>query len=390
MSAALDVELPANPWWLRRPDLLTTGAVAVSLVALIIEVIRIGIDAAGVVTIVGVIVTGVGVFLARRSWWSGVILTVVGCAVTASMGWNPITSWTVVVFTLFAATVRGAPPLWGILIAALPLFTIVAFEARSGPVSPDALAAVAATIAGGAAGAAIRSQHQYWSALREHALEALATRDAEARRRVEQERLRIARDLHDVVGHQVAVASMHLGAVEVTVRSAPEDAAAAAARAREALRSVTAETQQILELLRTPDAAPTDHAVAGVASLDALIDSFERIGLNVTATLPQTWPATQPGVEVTIYRIVQEALTNAHRYGTGTATVTITATDHRAEITISNPVGRDSRAHAGSGFGLIGMRERVAAAGGQLVLDETSRDEFSVFAVLALDGRRLS
>ncbi|WIE58154.1 hypothetical protein DEI96_000655 [Curtobacterium sp. MCLR17_031] len=94
-------------------------------------------------------------------------------------------------------------------------------------------------------------------------------------------------------------------------------------------------------------------------------------------------------VEVTVYRVVQEALTNAHRYGIGTVTITVRAEQGRLHVVSDNPRAPRTKQTQGSGFGLVGMRERVGAAGGTLDVDERP-DRFVVHAVLALDGRKLS
>lgn len=151
---------------------------------------------------------------------------------------------------------------------------------------------------------------------------------------------------------------------------------------------VTAETQQILDLLRARDAAP-DQTVAGLGSLPALVASFVSIGLEVVSDVALPDVPVAPVIDVTAYRIAQEALTNAHRYGTGTVSLTVRAEHGRLHVVADNPRAPGSSEAHGSGFGLVGMRERVAAAGGTLDVDERS-DRFTVRAVLALDGRKLS
>ncbi|WIB15517.1 histidine kinase [Curtobacterium sp. MCPF17_050] len=343
------------------------GATVVAIIAAVVDSVRIVVHGDALLLLVGVVLGAVGALIAGRWSWLGLLLAVAGTAVTAMQAWDPTAEWTIVVFVLFAITLRGAPPVRGIIASAFPVYFVVSVN-TGGFVSPDALAGFAACIAGGAAGAGIRSQQRYWESLRAHAREAIATRDAEASRRVDEERLRIARDLHDVVGHQIAVASMHLGAVEVTVHNKPDAAARAAAEARKALRAVTGETQQILELLRSRDRTP-DHTVAGLASLPALIASFEALGLDIRSDISLPTNEVVPMTGMTVYRVTQEALTNAHRYGAGHVTLSIS--NDGSNITV---VARNGRSTAddghGSGFGLIGMRERVAAAGGSLDVED--------------------
>lgn len=367
MTSTGDIALPRNPWWLRWPTVLPMGATVVVIVAAVVESVRIVLHGDTLLLLAGVVLGAVGALIAGRRPWFGLLLAVAGTALTAVQAWDPTAEWTIVVFVLFAITLRGVPPVRGIIASAFPVYLVVSVN-TGGYVSPDALAAFAACIAGGAAGAGIRSQQQYWASLRAHAREAIATRDAEASRRVDEERLRIARDLHDVVGHQIAVASMHLGAVEVTVHHKPDAAAQAAAEAREALRAVTAETQQILELLRSRDRTP-DHTVAGLASLPALIASFEGLGLDIHSDITVPAGEVAPVTGMTVYRVAQEALTNAHRYGTGQVTLSISTDGGHITIDARNRSSAADNGHGG-GFGLIGMRERVAAAGGLLDVED--------------------
>ena len=209
--------------------------------------------------------------------------------------------------------------------------------------------------------------------LEERAATALATREIEATQRVTAERLRIARDLHDVIGHQVAMLSMNLGIAEIGL---PEEAGAsreALASARSNARTVIAETQRILVLLRRENDTLDDEALRptpSLSGLDGLIASFQGIGLEVHTDIgPLTGPA-EPSVEVTVFRVVQEALTNAHRHGEGAAKVALHEQNRRICVTVENRVARPGHASPpGSGLGLMGMRERVESSNGHLRID---------------------
>src|SRR5690606_18741122 len=145
-------------------------------------------------------------------------------------------------------------------------------------------AALFSAIAGGATGAALRIHREHWLILEERAETALATREIEATRRVTEERLRIARDLHDVIGHQVALLSMHLGAAEIGLPEDADDSRQALVSARSSARTVVVETQRILELLRLRDTVTDDEALRptpALSGLEALVASFESIGLDV-------------------------------------------------------------------------------------------------------------
>lgn len=381
------IVLPRNPWWLRHPALLRDAAIGVAVLAAGIEIVRAGVLAGGPLPMIGSIAGAAGAVIARRFAWLGLSVTIFGCAISAGQGWEPIVGWTIVVFTLFATTVRGARPVRGVLVSAIPLYLIIAIESDAGFVGPDVLAAVAAVIAAAAVGAGIRSQQQYWTALRQRADDAIASRDREARRRVQAERVRIARDLHDLVGHQVAVASMHLGVVEVTVHRDADTAAEAAAAARTAMRTVTAETQHILDLLRSGPGESPGLEVAGMGSLPGLLSSFDdsRFHVDGLVDVPDE-VQVPPLVGMTAYRVVQEALTNAHRYGDGTVRVRVSASDDTLTVDVNNPVVGRAQTSSGSGYGLLGMRERVAETNGTV---EISEDEtmFTVHVRLPITGR---
>lgn len=247
-------------------------------------------------------------------------------------------------------------------------------------------AALFSAIAGGATGGALRIHRDHWWILEERAESAIATREIEATRRVTEERLRIARDLHDVIGHQVAMLSLHLGAAEIGLPEGSESSRQALVSARSSARTVVVETQRILALLRREDDISDDEAlrpVPALSGLEGLVASFESIGLDVRPSIDIPTVFVEPSVGVTVYRVVQEALTNAYRHGEGKATVEVRERDGRICVTVENPVGRALRGSGpGSGLGLVGMRERVESSSGRLTIDRDGgrfrvRAEFS-------------
>jgi signal transduction histidine kinase len=297
------------------------------------------------------------------------------------------------VLVLFSVTFRGKQPLAGTAVVAASFLgafmTVGGF--RGGAVV--GAAALFSAIAGGATGAALRIHRDHWWILQERAEHAIATREFEATRRVTEERLRIARDLHDVIGHQVAMLSMHLGVAEIGL---PEGSGSASSRAalvsaRSSARTVVIETQRILALLRRGDDTSDGEAlrpIPALSGLEGLIASFESIGLDVRPTIESPAAFVEPSVGVTVYRVVQEALTNAYRHGEGTATVDVREHDGRIRVTVENRVGRSPRgSDPGSGLGLVGMRERVESSSGRLTIDSDGgrfrvRAEFSPLGAL--------
>ena len=254
-------------------------------------------------------------------------------------------------------------------------------------------AALFTAVGGGASRAALRLSRDHALMSAQRARDAVATRELEADRRVAEERLRIARDLHDVVGHQVAMLSVNLGVAEIGLPDNAASSRQALESARTNARNVVAETQRILVLLRRGDTAPAEDALRptpSLASLDALIASFESIGLDVAASISVPDYAGEPVIGVTVYRIVQEALTNAYRHGEGGATVDVHETDGRIRVSIDNAIGHTPRGTvAGSGLGLIGMRERVESCGGRLTIDKAD-GRFQVRAEFSPVGAQLA
>lgn len=231
-------------------------------------------------------------------------------------------------------------------------------------------------------GVAVRTRGEYVAAVEERARWALESRESEARRRVAEDRLRIARDLHDVLGHQMAVIRVHAGLARRTLTTDPSKAAVALGETEAAATTVMREMTGILRLLREGD--PEDTAPApGLADLPALVGEVRRSGLPVTlGDGPPAGPVPEL-VGVTAYRVVQECLTNAGRYGSGAATVSLSAGAETFVIEVSNPV--DGATTTGAGYGLIGMGERVRAVGGRL---ESGLDDrtFRVRAELPLSA----
>jgi signal transduction histidine kinase len=224
-----------------------------------------------------------------------------------------------------------------------------------------------------ALGQAIRSQKAYVAAVVERARRAEQSRDEEAGRRVIEERLRIARELHDVVAHHIAVIQVQAGVVDHLMVERPEAARDALGHVRRASRMVLDELSGMLDVLRQPDdpITPTDPA-PGLDRVVALVDSFAASGLRVDWRITGT-PAPLPAaVDLVAYRLVQEGLTNAHKHGTGTAELVIAFEPDALMIDVVNRVqarvgaggGAGPAATAGPGHGLAGMRERAYAVGG--------------------------
>ena len=324
--------------------------------------------------------------------WVGVGLAGLGPLVSAlapfpstgdGVGSETVLIWSLVVFAAFYWSLQGTPgfPLG----VGLGLLSAASFGLSSSRqwLDPLVVAALATTIASAAVGSAVSSQRRYLSEAEERQREATLTREAEIQRRIAEERVRIARDLHDMVGHQAAVVSMHLGAAEVHLAGDPEAAARDLSAARAGVQGVLRETQRILEVLRgspADDTAPT----ADGTHLATLVESFRRAGHPIDAQLVDLPGNTAAEVGAALYRCLQEALTNAERHGSGITTVRLRESQGLVNLTVTNQASE--RPGAGrEGHGLVGMRERVTAAGGTLTATGRS-GTFTTNATLRLDG----
>lgn len=223
-----------------------------------------------------------------------------------------------------------------------------------------------------AAGDAARSRQAYIDTITERALRAEQTKESEARRRVAEERLAIARDLHDVMAHQIAVINMHANVASQALPTRPDDAERSLVTIREAGRTVLGEIAGLLQVLRSggpgEPASPADRApVPGLAELDTLVATFARSGLEVEVRTVGREYALPETMDLVAYRVIQEGLTNAQKHGLdASALLQIEYEPDQLEVTVTNTVAGSKSATGSSGHGLTGARERVAAVHGTL------------------------
>jgi signal transduction histidine kinase len=180
---------------------------------------------------------------------------------------------------------------------------------------------------------------------------------------VERERARIARELHDIVAHHLAVIVVQAGAGRVATAEGAE-AAERFARIRSSGEQALADMERLVGLLD-----PEHETSEGRPSIEVLVDQAQAAGLRMTTSPLPPDLALSPEVEQVAYRIVQEGLTNAIKHAPGSEmTLRVAARGGELEIELWNAGGQGSSslAHAGSGLGLRGLRERVAELGGSL------------------------
>ncbi|WP_185017114.1 MULTISPECIES: sensor histidine kinase [unclassified Curtobacterium] len=364
--------VPPRSWMRggRTLYLVTGGAISAAIIA---EAIRVGserpVPLGGALAVV---LLAVGSVMSLRFPHIGLLIASCAALTAGVFGWEPLVEWSCAVFLLFAVTLRRGRPILMAVSTAIPVVIGTLSSRELGDPIATTIGVVISIGAGAGIAFGLRSQTQYRFALEQRAEDAVATREVEAQRRVAEERLRIARDLHDVVGHEVAVVSMNIGVAEVVLPEDATQAREALRNARTGIRNVLNETQRILELLRTAEDHPGSAPTPGLTLIPDLIESYRQIGLRVDADLRVDVDAEVSGsVGVTLYRVLQETLTNAHRYGRGSATVSCWSSPGRVHLEVRN-APHDDRRQSGSGLGLIGLRERISQAGGTVTIDGNS------------------
>ncbi|WP_405612337.1 sensor histidine kinase [Streptomyces sp. NBC_00076] len=291
----------------------------------------------------------------------------------------------IALYTVAATTDR--PTTWRAGLLTMTVLTGASMLAGPLPwYAQENLAIFAWTGIGATAGDAVRSRRAFVHAIRERAERAERTREEEARRRVAEERLRIARDLHDVVAHHIALVNVQAGVAAHVMDKRPDQAKEALAHVREASRSALNELRATVGLLRQsgdPE-APTEPA-PGLDRLDELVGTFRSAGLRVEVARADHGTTLPAAVGLAAYRIVQEALTNVQKHA-GTqakAEVSVVRVGPDIEITVlDNGTGEDDAPQTGGGHGLLGMRERVTALRGTLTTGPRYGGGFRVHAIL--------
>ncbi|MEV8351258.1 sensor histidine kinase [Streptomyces niveus] len=279
-----------------------------------------------------------------------------------------------------------------LLVASTPLFGGVSWQdaSRMGSVAAFPLMA-------GVLGHSVRNRRAYLAAVEERARRAEESRDGEARRRVAEERVRIARELHDLVAHQITLANAQATVAAHLFDIRPEQTRKSLSELVETTGHALDELRSTVGLLRqSGDTAGPAEPAPGLSRLPALLASFRGAGLEVTVEQEGTARPLAPGVDLTAYRIVQEALTNVTKHAaTGTARVHLAWNRDRVTITVADD-GEGATGLPGAvavpgrsaGYGLIGMRERATAAGGQLSAGRRPEGGFLVSAELPLPPAR--
>ena len=218
-------------------------------------------------------------------------------------------------------------------------------------------------------GHSVRARRLYTETLEAKNLELERAQLDLARQAVTEERLRIARELHDVVAHSLSVVAVHAGTGRMVAADDPAAAERALATIEATTRSALGEMRRLLGVLRSSngDEPAALGPAPGLAALDRLVADMDRSGIDVELRVHGDRPDVPPGVDLSAYRVVQEALTNVIKHaGPARATVDVRYTSASVTVQVVDD-GRGAAAPAlPGGHGLVGMRERVAVHGGEL------------------------
>jgi signal transduction histidine kinase len=234
----------------------------------------------------------------------------------------------------------------------------------------------------------------YAAQLEERTAELEQAREELARRAVVEERLRLARELHDVVAHAMSVIAVQSGVGAHVANTQPKEARRSLAAIEATSRAALEELRRLLGVLRQEDEPQGALApVPGLADLEGLLAEVAKAGLAVKLQVNGTRPPLPAGVDLSAYRIVQEALTNVVKHaGPARAQVTIRYRDHDVTVEVIDDgrgaVTSASDGRVGTGHGLIGMRERVQAFGGDLEVGPRPGGGFRVAARLPVGAEQ--
>jgi signal transduction histidine kinase len=374
-----------------RTSAIVDGVLAVGLAALLTvgtffasqgQPLRRPFDAGAVV----LLLVAAGALAWRRRHPVAVLGVVFGAAlIYLVLGYAAGPIWLALIIAYFTAAVAGHRlAAAAVAVAGFSIFPWLDYLLRDQPgpslVGLAGLAAWLLVLLGAAEAVRIR---------RERAAEAVRIREEEARRRAGEERLRIARELHDALGHHLSLINMQSGVALHLNTELPEQTRNSLTAIKQASKEALTELRWVLDILRQEGEPAARSPAWTLARLDELVSQTTAAGLVVkTETEGEVRPLPF-AVDVAAFRVVQEALTNVTRHA-GQATATVRVSYGEGELTVQvDDDGRGLSPHgaaAGGGKGIVGMRERVAALGGDLQAAPRPGGGFRVRARLPLGG----
>ncbi|WP_051323697.1 sensor histidine kinase [Candidatus Solirubrobacter pratensis] len=315
-----------------------------------------------------------------------IVATLIGTAVWFIPTDGYIVTGYIAAFILYyslAAHVEDVEP-----VAAVTAFGVAVSITGSwinGEVAGEYFGAVSAVLLPAVAGRVVRRQRAQTSLLRKLTGELERERERTAELAVAEERARIARELHDVVAHALSVIAIQSDGADAALDAEPERARRPLRVIRRSAEEALGEMRRLVGVLRDQDEGESLQPQPGLAQLPGLVERARAAGMPVTLHVegqPRHVPA---GLDLSAFRIVQEALTNVHKHAHGSpATVRVVWERRELSLQVRDGGSAEKRPANGDGHGLVGMRERVRLHGGELHAGRLPGGGFEVRAVLPL------
>ena len=332
--------------------------------------------------------------LAVRTTWPLPVLLIVAAgsillSIDAANPWVEVMAVALASFTVGEQSAGRARSALIILLVAAAL--TIGFIAQDGDVVASLTLPFVVLVPAWLLGDLLRARRADAVARAEAAARDAAEQEAQIRAGIERERRHVARELHDVVAHGVSVMLVQAGAARQVVHASPDAAEAALLAVEAAGRDAMAELRRLLDVLGDDQAGrgaddPGRGPQPGIDQLGVLVDRLREAGLPATLEIEGDRRTLPPSIEITAYRIVQEALTNALRYAGRAATMVLLAYDPaqlRIEVLDDGPSTAPPAESAGRG--LVGMRERALIVGGRLEAGPRLGGGYAVRAWLPLE-----
>ncbi|MFE2275814.1 sensor histidine kinase [Streptomyces sp. NPDC059454] len=332
------------------------------------------------------------------AWWMSTAAMLVGAfavrAVMAADGDKFTWPWSaagiiahLLVLLLLALRARTRVAVEALALTALATYAVQGLVGATNYQPTGQLAVILFTVAV-VLGSALRGRRE---ARAELGRQTTLTAEERARRTLLEERSRIARELHDVVAHHMSVISIQAQVAPHLVQDPPDELKENLAGIRQNAVEALTELRRVLDVLRSEHPAPGERADAPQPTLDrleALVRNTRAAGLTVTTEITGERRPLPSGVELSAYRIVQEALSNVLRHAPGaTAQVTLAYDPRGLRVTVVNTgPDREAPPSAGAGHGLLGMRERAVMLGGRLTAGPWAGRGYKVDAYLPVSA----
>lgn len=279
------------------------------------------------------------------------------------------------------------------LVPAVPVVAILSAIAPEAPGEPNPSALGAAisntliTVGFWSLGAYIQTRRRSQREHEQRAEQLERERDQQAQIAVHEERAAIARELHDIVAHSVAVMLVGVRGARDVLRASPDVADDTLARVETSGEQSLVELRRILALLREPDHGAESRPQPSLAEIEELVAEYRAAGLPVRLEVSGDPQPLAGGIELSVYRIVQEALTNVLKHARPSSViVSLAFRESRLEVEVVDDAPAAERGPAEPGHGILGMRERVALLGGELETGRRPSGGFRVAARLPVGG----